>query len=202
MRARTLVTTAAAFVLLPLALIGEVAMGPKAQSQQPVRKVDMGDYEPVVPWPQPLPDTDLSHAGWTWGSGAGVWAESPDKVWVAQRGEIELVNVLVRRVPLPRVTADPPAQHAMPVPVDHLIPSTRRGVSPRPGSARSRRAGTLARNCASCCCCRCGSSPAQAKTRAQRVLTASSNRPGVACPRNSMRKGTCAGLAIGTAAPR
>jgi hypothetical protein len=50
----------------------------------------MGDYEPVVPWPKPLPDTDLSHDGWTWGSGAGVWAESPDKVWVMQRGEISL----------------------------------------------------------------------------------------------------------------
>ena len=28
--------------------------------------------------------------GWTWGSGAGVLAESPDKVWVAQRSEIQL----------------------------------------------------------------------------------------------------------------
>ncbi len=69
MRARTSFITAAAFVLLLLALVGEVTIGPKAQSQQPVRKVDMGDYEPVVPWPQPLPDTDLAHAGWTWGIG-------------------------------------------------------------------------------------------------------------------------------------
>ena len=30
--------------------------------QAAARKVDMGDYEPVVPWPKPLPDTDLSHA--------------------------------------------------------------------------------------------------------------------------------------------
>jgi hypothetical protein len=50
----------------------------------------MGDYDPVVPWPRPLPDTDLSHDGWTWGSGSGVWAESRDKVWVSQRTEIEL----------------------------------------------------------------------------------------------------------------
>src|SRR5881394_2585047 len=77
-------------ILFAAAAIGVLAPGDKAQSQQPIRKVDVGDYEPVVPWPQPLPDTDLSHAGWTWGSGAGVWAESPDKVWVAQRGEIEL----------------------------------------------------------------------------------------------------------------
>lgn len=62
----------------------------QASVQLPVQKVDMGDYEVVEDWPKPLPDTDLSHDGWTWGSGAGVWAESPDKVWVAQRGEIEL----------------------------------------------------------------------------------------------------------------
>src|SRR5918999_371816 len=57
---------------------------------QTARKVDMGDYEVVENWPRPLPDTDLPHKGWTWGSGSGVWAESPDKVWVSQRGEIEL----------------------------------------------------------------------------------------------------------------
>ena len=56
----------------------------------PVQPVSMGDYDPVVPWPKPLPDTDLSHAGWTWGSGSGVWPESPDKVWVSHRSEIEL----------------------------------------------------------------------------------------------------------------
>jgi hypothetical protein len=55
-----------------------------------VQAVDMGDYEVVEHWPKPLPDSDLPHDGWTWGSGAGVRAESPDKVWVSQRGEIEL----------------------------------------------------------------------------------------------------------------
>ncbi len=64
----------------------------QAQSgvQQVVQKVPMGDYEVVENWPKPLPDTDLPHAGWTWGSGAGVFAESPDKVWVSQRSEISL----------------------------------------------------------------------------------------------------------------
>jgi len=73
-----------------LILGGDIPAASQSQPQQAVRKVDMGDYEPVVPWPKPLPDTDLSHDGWTWGSGAGVWAESPDKVWVMQRGEISL----------------------------------------------------------------------------------------------------------------
>jgi len=51
----------------------------------------MGGYT-VADWPKPLPDSKdgVTHAGWTWGSGCGVWAESPDKVWVCQRGEIEL----------------------------------------------------------------------------------------------------------------
>src|SRR4051812_10134960 len=90
MRARTFITAFAPLTLAALALAGELAIGPRVQAQQPVQKVDLGDYEPVVPWPRPLPDTDLPHNGWTWGSGAGVWAESPDKVWVMQRGEIEL----------------------------------------------------------------------------------------------------------------
>ena len=37
-----------------------------------IEPVAMGDYEVVLDWPKPLPDTDLSHDGWTWGSGAGV----------------------------------------------------------------------------------------------------------------------------------
>lgn len=89
--------TPARFVAAVLALVVLLPLSPRSRetpvsAQQPPasQKVDMGDYEPVVPWPKPLPDTDLSHRGWTWGSGAGVWAESPDKVWVQQRGEIEL----------------------------------------------------------------------------------------------------------------
>lgn len=79
-----------ALALVVAVLVGEQAAGPTVFAQQGIQTVDMGDYEPVVPWPLPLPDTDLSHDGWTWGSGAGVWAESPDKVWVQQRSEIEL----------------------------------------------------------------------------------------------------------------
>ena len=50
--------------LMPLAFVlaGALTLDSKAQNQQPVRTVNVGDYEPVVPWPQPLPDTDLSHA--------------------------------------------------------------------------------------------------------------------------------------------
>ena len=89
MRAMPLVV-ATSLVLGAFVLIGEVSNTGQVQARQTVTKVDMGDYEPVVPWPRPLPDTDLSHTGWTWGSGAGVWAENPNKVWVMQRSEIAL----------------------------------------------------------------------------------------------------------------
>ena len=69
---------------------GSAAPETESAQTESVQKVDLGDYEVVVPWPKPLPDDDLSHDGWTWGSASGVWAESVDKVWVGQRGEIEL----------------------------------------------------------------------------------------------------------------
>ena len=38
---------------------------------------ETGPYEVVPNWPQPLYSD-----GWTWGSTAAVWAESPDRVFV------------------------------------------------------------------------------------------------------------------------
>jgi DNA-binding beta-propeller fold protein YncE len=49
-----------------------------------------GPYQIVDDWPQPLPDDRHSHDGWTWGSMGGVFAESPDRIWIAQRGELPL----------------------------------------------------------------------------------------------------------------
>ena len=53
---------------------------------------EFGPYEPVPNWPQPLPDgpDGVTHAGWTWGSVGAVFAESPDRIWIAQRGELPL----------------------------------------------------------------------------------------------------------------
>ena len=65
---------ATSLVLSALIFGGDIANTDQVQARQPANRVDMGDYEPVVPWPRALPDTDLSHNGWTWGSGAGVWA--------------------------------------------------------------------------------------------------------------------------------
>ncbi len=51
-----------------------------------------GPYELVENWPRGLPDgpDGVTHAGWTWGSMGSVYAESPDRIWIAMRGELPL----------------------------------------------------------------------------------------------------------------
>jgi hypothetical protein len=50
-----------------------------------------GHYLQPEPWPNGLPDDQgHAHAGWTWGSQGAVFAESPDKIWIAMRGELPL----------------------------------------------------------------------------------------------------------------
>ena len=49
-----------------------------------------GHYRVVEGWPKPLPDTRHSHDGWTWGSFGGVYAENPNRIWIAMRGELPL----------------------------------------------------------------------------------------------------------------
>jgi len=53
---------------------------------------EFGPYEVVKDWPQPLPDgpDGVPHDGWTWGSTGAVYAETPDRIWIAMRGELPL----------------------------------------------------------------------------------------------------------------
>src|SRR5580704_16072638 len=53
---------------------------------------EFGPYELVPNWPLPLPDgpDGVKHEGWTWGSVGTVYAETPDRIWIAQRGELPL----------------------------------------------------------------------------------------------------------------
>jgi len=53
---------------------------------------EFGPYELVPNWPQPLQDgpDGVKHEGWTWGSVGAVYAETPDRIWIAQRGELPL----------------------------------------------------------------------------------------------------------------
>jgi hypothetical protein len=63
-----------------------------AAAQERGGQEEFGPYEPVANWPQPLPDTPdgIKHEGWTWGSVGAVYAETPDRIWIAQRGELPL----------------------------------------------------------------------------------------------------------------
>jgi DNA-binding beta-propeller fold protein YncE len=67
-----------------------------------------GHYRLVENWPKPLPDTRHSHQGWTWGSFGGVYAESPDRIWVAMRGELPLPEGAAAWTPYAALT--PPRQ--------------------------------------------------------------------------------------------
>ena len=67
-------------------------LSPAALVQERGGQEEFGPYELVENWPQPLPDgpDGVKHEGWTWGSVGGIYAESPDRIWVAMRGELPL----------------------------------------------------------------------------------------------------------------
>jgi hypothetical protein len=67
-----------------------------------------GHYKVVEGWPKPLTDTRHSHDGWTWGSFGGVYAESPDRIWIAMRGELPLPKEAASWTPYAALT--PPRQ--------------------------------------------------------------------------------------------
>ena len=66
--------------------------GTPAASQEKGGQEEFGSYEVVENWLQPLPDgpDGVKHEGWTWGSVGAIYAETPDRIWIAQRGELPL----------------------------------------------------------------------------------------------------------------
>jgi DNA-binding beta-propeller fold protein YncE len=53
-----------------------------------------GPYEPVQNWPRPLAESLPNHEGWTWSQATDVFAESPDRVIVTQKGELPVLPQL------------------------------------------------------------------------------------------------------------
>jgi DNA-binding beta-propeller fold protein YncE len=92
----------AALVIASLTAIGAIGCAPQSDAavadeagtagdtRNSYHEWPSGPYQVVEGWPKPLPDDRHSHAGWTWGSFGGVFAESPDRIWVAMRGELPL----------------------------------------------------------------------------------------------------------------
>src|SRR5436190_4265801 len=63
-------------------LLGTVA---SLQVQEKGGEDETGPYEAVVGWPQPW-----AQSGYIWGSQPGVFAESPNRIFLAVRGELKL----------------------------------------------------------------------------------------------------------------
>src|SRR6187549_180187 len=87
-RIGSITAVVAAGLIVSAAFIGKAA--PAAQEKG--GQEEFGPYELVENWPQPLQDgpDGVTHDGWTWGSVGAVYAETPDRIWIAQRGELPL----------------------------------------------------------------------------------------------------------------
>jgi DNA-binding beta-propeller fold protein YncE len=102
MRKRTWFVVTAALALTAAFLLGRwLTPVPVEAQQQPTRVAavpgekggqDMyGGYEPVAGWPKPL--SSVPGVGkWTWGAGQGVFAESPNRVFILERGMLPEVE--------------------------------------------------------------------------------------------------------------
>src|SRR5687767_7242409 len=60
-----------------------------------------GAYD-VASWPKPLTSIP-GHEGWTWGAGQYVFAESPNRVFVLQRGELPVLKRPTQAIKLPQI---------------------------------------------------------------------------------------------------
>ena len=81
-----------------------------------------GPYDVVPNWPQDLAELP-GHAGWTYGAGQSVFAESPDRVFILHRGELPNIE-------RPAGTVYPEAGPALSFPVPQL-PWRNASVGPR-----------------------------------------------------------------------
>jgi DNA-binding beta-propeller fold protein YncE len=100
MRNRASMIVAAAAVLLTIYVVGYRPAPAQAQGQQPRFAAVpsekggqdiFGGYDVVKDWPKPY-NTGPGRAGWTWGAGQGVFAETPNRVFILQRGELPVVE--------------------------------------------------------------------------------------------------------------
>jgi sugar lactone lactonase YvrE len=88
-------------VALLILLIGNRLTSVEGQSRQEARFAAVpgekggqdifGGYDIVPDWPKPL-STVPGHEKWTWGAGQSVFAESPNRVFILQRGELPIVE--------------------------------------------------------------------------------------------------------------
>jgi DNA-binding beta-propeller fold protein YncE len=73
------------------ALLAGVLALPLGAQQQKGGEEETGPYDVVENWPQPW-----AKAGYIWGSQPGIFAESPNRIFIAARGELKLPETLPR----------------------------------------------------------------------------------------------------------
>src|SRR3989442_12153588 len=94
---RTVSIMAAGLVLVIVGVVGNRATSVQGQTRQDVRVAAVpsekggqhlyGAYEIVTNWPKPISSLP-GHEKWTWGAGQSVFAESANRVFILQRGEL------------------------------------------------------------------------------------------------------------------
>src|SRR2546426_11136738 len=94
---RTVSIMAAGLVLVIVGVVGTRATSVQGQTRQDVRVAAVpsekggqdifGAYEIVTNWPKPISSLP-GHEKWTWGAGQSVFAESANRVFILQRGEL------------------------------------------------------------------------------------------------------------------
>ena len=52
-----------------------------------------GPYDPVANWPKPLGESLPDHQAWTWSQSTDIFPESPDRVFVTQKGELPVLQL-------------------------------------------------------------------------------------------------------------
>jgi peptidylamidoglycolate lyase len=102
MRKRSSYLLTAAATLAAGFLLGERATPVQGQGPQQTSRLAavpgekggqdvFGAYDVVPNWPKPLSQLP-GHEKWTWGAGQSVFAESPNRVFLLQRGELPVVE--------------------------------------------------------------------------------------------------------------
>ena len=111
---KRILTIAAIFGgLLVIVLLGSRMGGPQGQQRPgagfaavPGLKGGQdifGPYEVVENWPKPMSESLPGHEGWTYSVTMDVFAESPDRVFLVQKGELPLIEQRPRSVWLPEL---------------------------------------------------------------------------------------------------
>src|SRR5215472_1594644 len=93
---------AAVFGLRPHAVEAQQKPGAGFAAIPGVGGQDMfGPYDVVPNWPKPIAGLP-GHDKWTWGAGQNVFAESPNRVFILQRGELPNIE-RPKRMKLPQL---------------------------------------------------------------------------------------------------